>query len=567
MRLLLRLAIVVGVAVGGFAQGQPVGMLVQGTMTRNAMYQRLFQEIAHFEADRREATGATVAALRTYQRQQLGLSDGEAAQLRAAAVDCVRQLRTDGLLDSQWVSRGADDSGMIRAAMISARVLSAVDALAAMGAEGFARLDSKVMQYLSTPVVLTSSPTGAGAAGGNLRSARSKGGAFTMLSGEGCSDPTPEIVDITPGSISYPWQAGGLQEFAISGTGFGTAPTITVSGDVGSYGVYHGSDTSISAWVDLTSSMGGSASVSVTSNGYTGNGFIEGSEHNSPTSQSETAQIAAPPTPSLSCPQSVTRGGTVTCTIYNANAASVSGWSFSGGGGAVPGPSGTLTWSGVMVTSGTVTANVSGVQLTASIAVNPRSWHTAAPSPVLNTAITLRVPPLDFPDLGHTVWTWGQIQHEWATVPGGPNSGFTYYTSPLTFTDFSFGYNINSDLADQGSLFSKHQCGQSGYIGWSNLHEQTVRHEYNSNTQSHWAFYKNSMDAHNPGDYYEGRVAPPNTNIQSFNDITVSQVNALASQINADGAVEPYGCNVSETGQLLGYVNWGLNYNESCRLP
>ena len=114
-------------------------------------------------------------------------------------------------------------------------------------------------------------------------------------------DATPSITSLSPST----WTAGGVQNFTISGSGFGTSPSIGVTGDIGggSYGAYSGStDTSISAWVDLTFSSGGTASVTVTSNGYGGMGFLAGPVNDSPNSGPATATITVPPPP---CPTSV----------------------------------------------------------------------------------------------------------------------------------------------------------------------------------------------------------------------------------------------------------------------
>jgi hypothetical protein len=110
-------------------------------------------------------------------------------------------------------------------------------------------------------------------------------GTFTV------DDPTPAISGISPST----WVAGGEQYFTISGSYFGSGPSIGITGDVGSYGMSSSSDTSISAFVDLTYSSGGSATVTVQSYGYGGNGFMEGSGGGSPNSQSSAAQIQARP--------------------------------------------------------------------------------------------------------------------------------------------------------------------------------------------------------------------------------------------------------------------------------
>jgi hypothetical protein len=102
---------------------------------------------------------------------------------------------------------------------------------------------------------------------------------------------TPWIGSISPST----WIAGSTQYFDISGSGFGSAPSISITGDVGSFDIISHTDTSISAWVDLSYSSGGTAQVTVTSNGYNGMSFIPGPYDHSPTGQAANAQITAPP--------------------------------------------------------------------------------------------------------------------------------------------------------------------------------------------------------------------------------------------------------------------------------
>lgn len=136
----------------------------------------------------------------------------------------------------------------------------------------------------------------------------------------------------------------------------------------------------------------------------------------------------------------------------------------------------------------------------------------------------------------------------------GPNSGHSYYASPLNFSVSYYQYEINPDLENSNSTFSQHQSGTNGFISWSNLLAQTRRHEYNSTTQSHYAFYSNSLGTNNPGDYFESRVAAPSTNLTTFNADTRSGINSRYNTITADTSVEPYPVNYSETGVPLGNV-------------
>jgi hypothetical protein len=103
-------------------------------------------------------------------------------------------------------------------------------------------------------------------------------------------DPTPEI-----DSVGEPWQAGvNPWYFTVRGSWFGLNPSITISGGgVGTYGILGSSETSISAWVDLTASQGGEASVTVESHGLTGTYFAPAPGQGSTSQSSKTAEIRA----------------------------------------------------------------------------------------------------------------------------------------------------------------------------------------------------------------------------------------------------------------------------------
>jgi len=96
-------------------------------------------------------------------------------------------------------------------------------------------------------------------------------------------DPTPNITNVTPS----PWQAGSGYTFTVSGTGFGTSANVIITGpDSTQY--YNGScsngltpgsqpcgDTSFTDWVTVPwSAPTGNATVTMTSNGYNGLGFL-----------------------------------------------------------------------------------------------------------------------------------------------------------------------------------------------------------------------------------------------------------------------------------------------------
>jgi hypothetical protein len=266
--------------------------------------------------------------------------------------------------------------------------------------------------------------------------------------------------------------------------------------------------------------------------------------------------------PALSCTQSVMRGGTLTCQVSGVAASRVTGWQLSGGGSNVQGQSGTLKWDGKMVVSGTVSVTVTGAgSLSQEVSVTARNWHLNVPDPVPDPSISLAVPPRVPLDLGLTVWHWGDYNYSYDTIDGGPNSGFTYFTSQFVPSDLRFTYSINSDLATPASVFSQHQCGgASGWISWSDLHTQTKRHEYDSSTQSHWAFYRNSMEEQDMGGYVESRTARPGSSVQTFISDTLNELRAREGQINTEEAKEPNEVNVSESGTFLGNINFGPNY-------
>jgi hypothetical protein len=85
-------------------------------------------------------------------------------------------------------------------------------------------------------------------------------------------DPSPNITSISPDT----WNAGTATSFTIGGTGFGTNPSVTITGiGVTSYSVTSASDTQIQATVTMdVNAPDGTATVTVASNGYGGSGFV-----------------------------------------------------------------------------------------------------------------------------------------------------------------------------------------------------------------------------------------------------------------------------------------------------
>ena len=111
---------------------------------------------------------------------------------------------------------------------------------------------------------------------------------FTALAG----DATPSVASVSPDH----WDAGTTTDFSIAGTGFGTNPGLTITGGwIEDYGVYSAWDTGMNAWVRVASDAPNeTVTVSVTSNGYWGNSFME-QYPNQPRSGSKNAQVNAAP--------------------------------------------------------------------------------------------------------------------------------------------------------------------------------------------------------------------------------------------------------------------------------
>jgi hypothetical protein len=82
-------------------------------------------------------------------------------------------------------------------------------------------------------------------------------------------------------------------------------------------------------------------------------------------------------------------------------------------------------------------------------------------------------------------------------------------------------------------------------------------HEYNSASQSHYAFYSNSISsANNPGDYVQSRLASPGTSPSSFDSQTASELTQRYQNILTAFLVEPYAINSDANGTFLGNVNY-----------
>jgi hypothetical protein len=305
-------------------------------------------------------------------------------------------------------------------------------------------------------------------------------------------------------------------------------------------------------------------------NGQTGQCLLNGNPPINPGGTGGTIGLTCSPSP-------VVRGSNATCSVSNApSGATFSGWKFTDSNNhSVTSGNATGSWSGPMVTTGTVSVSVSAngktTPVSVSITVTNRTWHTtpASPASVPNgTFSVLPVPPQPTGSdsgLGISLERTGNSGFASTFVSqDGPNKGYGYYATPPTFTPLLYQYELNPDLVNSASTFSQHQCGNynassnpSGFISWPNLSTQTSRHEYNSTVQSHYAFYSNSISgANNPGDYVERQVAAPGTSASTFDAATATGLNTLYSNILANFSVQPFAVNESETGVFLGKINY-----------
>jgi hypothetical protein len=282
---------------------------------------------------------------------------------------------------------------------------------------------------------------------------------------------------------------------------------------------------------------------------------------------------------SLTCsPSSVTRGNSATCTVNDApSGATFSNWKFTDSNNTTVtrgGNNNVSSWSGTLVTTGTVSVTVNSAPLSASITVTNRNWHTspASPTQVPNgTFFALPLPPQpsgSFSGLGYSNWRAAYGSLSYLTIgDGGPNQGYTYFTSNFSWTNFDYRYEINPDLENTGSTFYQAQCGNynattnpNGFISGADLLTQTRRHEYNSSTQSHYAFYSVAVSsaADNPGDYIEQQIAVPGADLNTFNTNVQSGITSRFNDVSSAVSHEdpPWPVNYNENNIALGNINY-----------
>lgn len=289
---------------------------------------------------------------------------------------------------------------------------------------------------------------------------------------------------------------------------------------------------------------------------------------------------------SLSCTNSVTRAGTVSCTVSPSTGVTVSNWKFTDGSNNTVTRStntGSLTWSGAMVVGGTVqvTAAMSGtasMTLSASITVNNRTnfaFTAVAPTQLTgnsitcydNTSVTLPSPPQPNSREGYSCADLA-FSFNFSTISdNGPNQGYEYVTSASDQSGTNptkYEYIVVSD-ALSATTFYNAQCGDfsssnaAGFIAGSQLKQNIFNHEQGS-TLSHWTEYRDAQNNsnNNIGVVLEAATAPPGSTGNSF---AQNGGNAALSRIGQAVAVEPCGGLVNKDSSQSCKVCGGINYS------
>lgn len=289
--------------------------------------------------------------------------------------------------------------------------------------------------------------------------------------------------------------------------------------------------------------------------------------------------------PTLTGPSSITRAGTATFTISNVGNGQVSGWQFSDGTNTVTRTTstGSTTWSGVMVISGTVsvTVNQGGntFSLSKSITVNARTgfaFSAVSASKVANGSsngdggtISTPNPPVSGGHVGSFHFRQKFSFQTTGINDGGPNQGFKYVTSlSNTFNSVTtaYLYVVPPDLENTSSTstFYMMQCGNynaqtnpGGFISGANLLAGVTRHEAGS-ANSHYNNYviAQTVAANNLGVVGEMQIGAPSVSLTTFASNVTNTLNAKSNTILQATQVEPCAVNSDNICAFLGNINF-----------
>jgi hypothetical protein len=313
-------------------------------------------------------------------------------------------------------------------------------------------------------------------------------------------------------------------------------------------------------------------------NGQSGQCVLNG---NPPLNPGGTGKVMA-----LTCsPSSVVRGSNATCSVTNApSATTFSGWKFtdsSNNNVSRGGNNNIGSWSGIIVTRGTVHVTAGSTTLSASITLTARSSLTFAAvlptgpvangsSPTPSCTLSVPSPPYLNSLLGLSCLAQASNFTDAAVSDSGPNQGYRYVTTATNSyqgTPTGFYYVISPELKNTASSFYKAQTGTynaqtnpNGYISGSNLLADAIRHE-SGPVNSHYQNYVTAQNnpAYNLGVVAEAEIGPPSQTQANFESKVQTDMTAAKSTIQSQENIEP--CNSKYVGYnaacvLQGYVNY-----------
>lgn len=285
--------------------------------------------------------------------------------------------------------------------------------------------------------------------------------------------------------------------------------------------------------------------------------------------------IAVPPPclkePTLTAsPATVTRAGTVTFTLGNLcppGQRTIQSWKFTDTGGTTVqrGASDSTTWSGVLVTSGSVSVTViqggNTYARAASVTVNNRTSGFAftavqpqevqLPFDCSGTQLTVPSPPIPEAEVAKYCllepFSWTSVR----VSDNGPNQGYRYTqsasnSSPIGSTTYRYG--ISPDLKDTFGEFYREQCGDydqfptTGFTSGAHLLADATSHE-SSATNSHYQQYVDAQNdpAKNLGVGLEAIVGLPPGDKTAFDAKADAEGGRRRDAIVAATGVEPCG--------------------------
>jgi hypothetical protein len=285
----------------------------------------------------------------------------------------------------------------------------------------------------------------------------------------------------------------------------------------------------------------------------------------------------------LSCTSSVTRGGSATCTVTGPSGTTVSGWQFKDSAGntvARATDTTSLSWSGAMVTGGTVSVTANGdAPLSASITVNNRTnfaFTAVSPAPESDPftgdgcSVSVPSPPQQSGDAVGIFCLAQYFSVNAATVSdNGPNNGYSYVSSISSSSGSSttgYFYVISPDLENTSSTFYLAQCGnynptaQTGFISGANLLADTKRHEAGT-VQSHYENYTVAQDnsANNLGTVAESKTGIESA--QALANSVTSVLNQNVQTILTATQVQPCSVQQDASCNFQGCINFSPYYS------